>query len=340
MHVDISGVDLSRADLTAATFYGANLSGADLSKCTLTFVQLKGANVKSARLVGAMLNATDLIAADFAGSDLSRADLTGAALHRANLVGADLSRANFNGTQLSEATLSKARVTGANLFHAVLCDVDVSTFCNESDLQHGGPSHIDFRTVLKSHHHPRFRQFITDCGVPHLFSEFMIDCARASDDRMLMELMQSTFISYGGPDEAFARKLYDALKARGVVTFFFPQTATAGARIGDEVFRGIQAHDRVLLVCSRASLERVGVINEIQETLDREARDGGATYLLPITLDDHVFEDWAHSQPVLADRVKGRVVADFRGARRSSVKFESALGRVIDALKKRRPAAL
>src|ERR1019366_5985809 len=135
--------------------------------------------------------------------------------------------------------------------------------------------------------HPRLKRFMTDCGVPEIFAEFMIDCARSSSARLMRSLMESTFISYGGPDELFARKLYDELRAHDVIVFFFPETATVGERIGNEVPRPIQQHDRVFLVCPRDSLDRPGVINEIQETLDREARDGGATYLLPIMIDDY-----------------------------------------------------
>jgi uncharacterized protein YjbI with pentapeptide repeats len=336
-HVNISGVDLSGSDLRGASFLGGNLRGINLSHCKLTHVQLKIADVTHANLSQSRLNATDLISANFSYSNLSQADFTGAALYQATFVNADLSNAHFGSSQLGEANFASARLTGSRLYDTVLCDLDVSAFCDEPQLVHSGPSYIDYRTVVKSHHNPRFRQFMIDCGVPALFSEFMIDCAQASDEYLLRRLMQSTFISYGGPDEAFARRLYDALKARGVVTFFFPQTATVGARIGDEVFRGIQVHDRVLLICSRKSLDRSGVVNEIQETLDREARDGGATYLLPITLDDYVFNGWSTKQPVLAERVGRRVVGDFRGTLRSKVKFEAALDRVVDALKKKRP---
>jgi hypothetical protein len=337
-HVDISSVDLSGHDLSGASFYGANLHGVNLSNCHLTHVQLKGAKVTQANLARSALNATDLIAADFSDSNLSRTDLTGAALHLANLSGANLSKVSFGGAQLSEANLAGAKLVGAHLYHTVLCNVDVSAFCEEDKLKHGGPSHIDYRTVIRSHTHPRFRRFMADCGVPEIFTEFMIDCARASDEQLLLQLMQSTFISYGAPDEAFAQRLYAALKARGIVTFFFPQTARLGARIGDEVFRGIRGHDRVLLVCSRKSLDRPGVLNEIQETLDREARDGGSTYLLPIALDDYVFKGWHKRQPVLAERVASRVVGDFRGALRSPAQFSVALNRVVDALKRKRPS--
>jgi len=160
----------------------------------------------------------------------------------------------------------------------------------------------------------------------------MIDCARALGEPFIKRLMQSTFISYGAPDEAFAKRLYRALRSYGVVAFFFPETARVGERIDNEVFRQMQTHDRVLLVCSRDSLDRPGVICEIQETLDREVRDGGATYLLPIMLDDYVLTGWRATQPALAERIGRRIIADFRKTR-TKVAFHQALGRVIDSLK-------
>jgi hypothetical protein len=165
----------------------------------------------------------------------------------------------------------------------------------------------------------------------------MIDCARALDEPLLRSLMQSTFISYGGPDEAFASRLRDALRKHGVVTFFFRDDAQIGERIDNEVYSRLQQHDRVILVCSRASLDRKGVLNEIQETFDREARDGGATYLLPIMLDDYVLTGWREQQPDLAERVSRRVVGDFRDTADDQRKFDAALGRLLNALKTKQP---
>jgi hypothetical protein len=147
--------------------------------------------------------------------------------------------------------------------------------------------------------------------------------------------MQSTFISYGGPDEDFARKIFDSLKKMGVVVFFFPETARLGERIDAEVFRQIHEHDRVLLICSKESLERPGVTHEIRETLDREARDGGATYLLPITLDDYVFNGFRERHSDLAERLSRRIIGDFRGTKRSRADFDKAMHRVADALTKK-----
>ena len=329
--------DLAGTNLRAASFYCASLRGANLSNASLTFVQFKGADLTEAVLRGSQLNATDLIAANFHNADLRGTDLTGAALARGDCTGADMRRAHFGNASLGGASFRGARLDHAGLGSTHFDDVDVRAFCGLSTLDHYSPSYIDSRTVMRSYAHPGLKRFMLDCGVPEVFAEYMIDCAKAMDLPLLRRMMQSTFISYGAPDEAFARRLYDALRSHNVVVFFFPETATMGERIDNEIFRRIQEHDRVLLICSRNSLDRDGVVNEIQETLDREARDGGATYLLPITLDDYVLTGWKKKQPQLAERVSRRIIGDFRGTRRNQQNFERAVARLLDALKLKRP---
>jgi hypothetical protein len=336
------GINLDRAqlagvDLTAASFYGASLRAVDLTDATLTYVQFKGADLTGACLSNAFVNATDLIGATFIEANLTKVHFIGACLARADCTRADMRSAYFGNASLADAIFVGANVEGASLSSTYLDDVDVSVFCEARKLKHSGPSSIDFRTVMKTYRHPNLKQFIVDCGVPEIFATYMIDCARALGEPLMRSLMQSTFISYGGPDEAFARRLYDALRAHGVVVFFFPEGATVGERIDNEVFRRIQEHDRVLLVCSRESLNRAGVVNEIQETLDREARDGGATYLLPIMLDDYVLDGWSKTHPELAKRVGLRIIGDFRKTKRNKAAFDNAMARVVDALKVKRP---
>jgi hypothetical protein len=61
---------------------------------------------------------------------------------------------------------------------------------------------------------------------------------------------------------------------------------------------------------------------------------GRQTELYPITLDDYVFKDWRLEDPGVAQAIKGRVVADFRGADTDAAKFSEVLLRLIAALKK------
>jgi hypothetical protein len=335
--VQADHVDLTGARIHGASFYYASLRGANFTQASLTHVQFKGADLSDAILRRSSLNATDLIAANFHNADMREVDLTGAAMAATDCTGADMRRALFNNTSLQGALFAGARLDGARIGDTHFTDVDVTPFCRVSTIKHHSPSYIDSRTVMRSYTHPGLKSFMVQCGVPEIFAEYMIDCAKALDLPLIRRMMQSTFISYGAPDEAFARRLYGALRSHNVVVFFFPETATMGERIADEIFRRIQEHDRVLLVCSRNSLDRGGVLNEIHETLAREARDGGATYLLPITLDDYVFKGWKKKQPQLAERISSRIIGDFRGARRDPQNFERALARLLDALKVKRP---
>jgi hypothetical protein len=162
----------------------------------------------------------------------------------------------------------------------------------------------------------------------------MIDCGRAIDQLDLFSMMLRTFISYGGPDRAFAALLRDELHKNGVTTFFFEQDAPLGERLHRVMREGVNDFDRVILICSRSSLDRPGVLNEIEETLAREARDGGATYLIPITLDDYVFAGWRPVRPDVAQAVRDRVVGDFHGADSDSAKMKRALEKLLRALRR------
>jgi hypothetical protein len=95
---------------------------------------------------------------------------------------------------------------------------------------------------------------------------------------------------------------------------------------------GVCDYDRVLVVCSRQSLDRPGVANEIEECLVREARKGGSEVLLPIRLDDYVFEDWQPERADLADAVRSRVIGDFSTAASDPEALQASVDRLLPAL--------
>jgi TIR domain len=146
------------------------------------------------------------------------------------------------------------------------------------------------------------------------------------------ESFASTFLSYGGPDEAFARRLYENLMVRGVTVFFFPESATPGQRLHRTMSDGIHEYDRALLLCSRNSLTRPGVLNELEQILAREAREGGTELLIPVLLDDFVLVGWSPDRPDLARQVRDRVAADFRSSE-SELEFIKQLKRLLKALR-------
>jgi hypothetical protein len=148
------------------------------------------------------------------------------------------------------------------------------------------------------------------------------------------QLYRSAFVTYGGPDESFANRLRIALRQAGIRCFLFIEDAVPGEKIYRTVRKGIAEHDRVILICSRASLDRPGVLFEIEEALTREAKMKGESLLIPIRLDDYVLTDWAPKNPDLAQTIRDRVVADFVGADQDEDKFQAGLRKLIIALRK------
>lgn len=160
-------------------------------------------------------------------------------------------------------------------------------------------------------------------------------CEEESDWRKEVEAKKmSVFISYGGPDEEIAGQISHALTKKGVRTWFFPRDAIPGEKLHRTMFNGVNDHDRILLVCSRASLSRPGVLNEIERVLEREGREGGTSRLLPITLDKHVFSDWAPSRPDLAQQLRDRVICDFTEAAGEGWSFHDKIDQLARALER------
>ncbi|WP_437498247.1 toll/interleukin-1 receptor domain-containing protein [Sorangium sp. So ce1099] len=332
---NLKGANLSRANLCRAALHHSSLQGADLRDALLLGIGLWDANLQRANLQGADLRHARLERANFQDADLSianlqDANLSGANLSGAKLLGTNLENANFEGADLQGADLRNARLRGT-----LLLNIDLSPICAaDPAVGHSGPSYVDHKTIFRSVRVPNLKDFLVRTGMPEVVVEYMVDCA-ISLKTDIFKMLQSTFISYGAPDEPFARKLYEALHRNGVTTFFFPEHAEPGEKLHRMMRKGVNEHERVVLICSRHSLDRKGVLNELEEILTREARDGGASYLIPIRLDDYVFTGWKPTNADVAQAVRDRVVADFDGASDDEAKFQTGLQKLIRALRKK-----
>ena len=140
-------------------------------------------------------------------------------------------------------------------------------------------------------------------------------------------------LSYGEPDELFAERLCMALEAKGVRTWFFPRDAEPGAKLRHVIRQGVNNHDRVVLICSRDSLQMKEVTNEIEQALARESREGGSAVLLPITTDDFIFSEWSPQDPDKKQELLDRIVADFRKAATDQAEFDKQVERFVAALR-------
>ncbi|PWT76549.1 MAG: hypothetical protein C5B60_04005 [Chloroflexi bacterium] len=92
-----------------------NLQGAWLADINLTDMNLRRADLSGANLVRANLSATDLVDADLSNADLGLSDLTGA----------NLTWVNLSGAHLREVSLHNARMQFANLQGAGLARCDL-----------------------------------------------------------------------------------------------------------------------------------------------------------------------------------------------------------------------
>lgn len=124
-------------------------------------------------------------------------------------------------------------------------------------------------------------------------------------------MAQSVFISYGGLDVDFVTQLNDAIEKAGIQTWFFEKHAKFGDLLHRVMREGVNKHDRTLLVCSKFSLTRSGVMNEIEELLRREAREGGGSRLIPIALDDYIYSGAPPDPSSNLGAVRAHVVAKF-----------------------------
>jgi uncharacterized protein YjbI with pentapeptide repeats len=145
---DFQGVDLSGADLSDANLVRADLGDANLNEANLVRADLSGSNLSGTDLTDADLSGTNLSNADLSGTDLSDANLVRADLSDANLNEANLVRADLSGSNLSDADLTDADLSGTNLSNADLSGTDLSNAdLSDANLTGADLSDADLRGV-------------------------------------------------------------------------------------------------------------------------------------------------------------------------------------------------
>ena len=135
------------------------------------------------------------------------------------------------------------------------------------------------------------------------------------------------FISYSTKDDDFAQRLFADLQTKNVRCYKFDRDAKWGAPVWGEIDTAIRHYDKLVVICSKQSLESPAVIREIERALKKEDREH-RNVLFPIRIDDYLFDEWDH--PRKAD-VVSKVIGDFRGANDLAA-YSKAFPRFLDAL--------
>tara|TARA_R110000850_G_scaffold158317_1_gene282496 strand:+ start:13354 stop:14340 length:987 start_codon:yes stop_codon:yes gene_type:complete len=293
-----------------------DLSGADLSGADLTETNLVGADLSGAILIGADLSGADLVGANLAGANLEKADLC-----FADLCNADLSWVNFHGSNLREVDFN-----GARSQNTLWVNVDLSRAVNLELVEHWGPSTLGMDTLMSSRGHIP-APFLRGCGL----SDDLMEYIAGHFEQTAVEFF-SCFICYSPEDAAFAERLYDALQARGIRCWLDEKQTLRTA--GTPIKRGMKILDKVLLCTSQYSLQSDWVNLEIERAFDNEdrefKRDTNVIHsLLPLNLDQHLFEGWEHQQK---ETLCNRVAGDFQGNDSDPAVFEREVERLIGVL--------
>jgi len=328
--VNLKNSRFSSAWIKHADLWGANFANCTIQNCNFLFSELSRCNFDGATVNRSSVSQCDLANSSWQNAALNRVDLIYSNLTGTTFKNAHLDGVVFDGSDLAQADFSGSGLVHLNFSHVHLVDLDLTPFAMAAWSSRGLDNYVDWKAVAKSIREPRLGAFLVWLGVPEIFATYLIDCARSLSGEELFSMLQSTFISYGAPDQGFAQKLHEALQRNGVRTFFFPEHAVPGTRLSSMMNKGVNEFDRVILICSNASLQRTGVRSEIQLSLDREAREGAGDRLIPVTLDKYVFTEWWPEKPENARAIRDKVIADFCDPN----EFDSQLMRLIGALKK------
>ena len=299
---NLEDADLSNAQLAGANLIWARLEGADLQEANLKDADLSNAQLAGANLTWARLEGADLEFADLSEARLVEASLLAAELRAADLTGADLRGAVLGAARIEDTTLRGAQFDAAEFGDTILANLDLRAVRGLETAVHSGPSMVGVDTLYRSEGQiPEI--FLRGAGVP----ENLIAHLRSLTARAAIEYF-SCFLSHSSRDKLFVDRLYADLQARGVRVWYFPEDARTGRAVWGEIDRPIRTFDKVLLVCSEASLQSGPVLREVERALQREEAERREV-LFPLRLDDYVLDGWSH--PRLAD-VRSKVIGDFR----------------------------
>ena len=293
---NLRGADLRGARLGEANLRDANLRGADLGGAHLFTADLHAASLRGARLDDADLGSTKLVGADLGGAVLIGTQLPWADLGGANLSFANLSFADLNGADLSGAYLSGANLSGALLTRADLSGASVAqTIFANVDLS--GAKGLD----SVKHDGPSFISIDTlyksQGRIPDAFlrdagvPEAIIEIARALRGGPPVQ-WHAGFIRHSARDEAFARRLHGRMREAGLRVWLAPANPKGGRQLSDEKSVAVQLCDKLLLVLSPHSIKSRWLAPEVRRLLESEKKEQRRKLFLVRLADPGALRAW------------------------------------------------
>jgi len=310
-------------DLTNINLSSQNLSGIDFSNVDLSY-----ANLSQTDLSHSNLFQVECYEADMTNAILVNCSIRGGKFHNSILRGATLKSSNLFRVDFVNTILENTDFDGCICATTAFSNVDISASRNLGNIIHKGPSNIDILTIYQSIEKASNRFFI-DAGVPGDFLRKVKDLVIANPIKYY-----SCFISYSHSDKVFAKRLYSTLSFLGIACWLDEFKIKPGEKIYDAVNTGIHNWDKILLCCSKSSLNSWWVNDELSKALTKEQRlwkeRGKETLaIIPIDLDGFLFE-W---EGALANQLRDRYALSCQNWEKDEQKFKSAVNNLLNALK-------
>ena len=278
--LDLSGANLEGALLLGMRLTSANLEGANLQHAGLMMSSFQGASLDHADLSDANLSAANLGSASCKGANLYRADLFDANLKYGGLDGANLKESNLAHARFHACSLKGTDFDGALFSWSILSGLDLTEPLSLTRSVHEGGSHVDVATL-----------FITLGSLGNHWSEDVTTFLRNTGiSQELLDALSAisagleyhpAFVSYGEPDVAMAEKLVTDLRERGVSCWVYKLDSTPGESTWREISQKRSEADKFIVLCSAAALIRPTVLKEIEEQIDDDPEK-----IVPVSLDD------------------------------------------------------
>lgn len=324
---DLTGIDLSGADLTSANLTGISLGGDDWTGSELLLASEGITEVESANVPGASFRRARLSKANLHGNYLFMVDLSEATLVEADLRQADLSLADLRSADLTAANLAGASMRRAKLEGACLSGVDLTNARHLRTANVGEGCRLDREAVLKSGLLPI--EFMRRCGL----SDEMI--AEAREALGVPRGFLSCFLSHSTHDRALADRLRQGLARHGVKCWYAPtdmgacgDSKKSREQIRDELETMIDMYDRTVVVLSEHSICSEWVETEVRAAAGTSPDWARVNQLVLIRIDtahERVHGDWKW---LLA----GQVVIDFAKWNEPG-KYDAALQQLVQVLR-------
>jgi uncharacterized protein YjbI with pentapeptide repeats len=282
--LDLRKADLTDRDLSNIDFTGSDLSGTNFSRSTLDLSDITGTiaghtSLEDCNLRRTKWAPTKLHYVRANNADFSHAELNGAVLSNCRLQNAKFTKAlivaEFDGSDVRGADFANSHILSSFL------NIDLSAARNMHSASYHSNCRIDYQTIKLSERVPT--PLLAACGVAHFHIPYIDAISRNGAKH------PSCFISYSVKDDKFIEYFRNQLANKGIRNWFAPRDLPFGASTRDVIESQIRAHDRLIVVLSKSSIQSQWVQFEVETALELERRKR-KDVIIPVSIDDEVFK--------------------------------------------------